>query len=265
VHVSQKAGDTTNADKVVVTPNAVIVLDGASAFEPVDVAPDIYAELLGQHIADELNRASDSSIPDAVAAAIRFTVDKLTLTPGASPSSTVTVLRVRPGAANLYVLGDSPIHYGTPDTSDVLVDDRLDAIARPERERYTGRLRAGYGYDEHHRAALIALQQAQREARNQPGGYWIAETDPAAAHHGISRTLHPDTITWAVLATDGAVDLIEHTGADWPAIAQEQPTQLSELLERIHHWEATADPDGRTLPRAKRHDDKTIAVTPAIW
>lgn len=39
------------ADRVVVTPGAVIVLDGASAFGPATVSPDAYADQLGTEIA----------------------------------------------------------------------------------------------------------------------------------------------------------------------------------------------------------------------
>jgi len=61
-------------------------------------------------------------------------------------------------------------------------------------------------------------------------------------------------------ATDGAVDVLQHLGLDnWPAIAAD-PTQASRLLHRASVWEAYADPDGHQLPRAKRHDDKTLAV-----
>ena len=250
------------ADPVALTPNAAIVLDGASAFVPVEIDHGSYADVLGRHIAVELNRTADITIADAVSAAIRDTVDKLTLHPEASPSSTVTVLRARPEVADLYVLGDSPIHYGTPDTSHVLTDDRLGGIAAAERKHYLSRLRVGHGYDDDHRAALVALQQVQRQARNQPGGYWIAETNPDAAHHGITRALAPDAITWAVLATDGAADHIDHTGQAWRANAHRQPAQLAQLLAGIHEWEAVTDPDGRTLPRAKRHDDKAIAAIP---
>jgi hypothetical protein len=65
----------------------------------------------------------------------------------------------------------------------------------------------------------------------------------------------------------------EHTGArdtqvlgqDWLALAHYDSDQLAAVLAVIHEWEAAADPDGRTLPRAKRHDDKTPAAIPAVW
>ena len=39
------------ADRVVATGNAVVVLDGASAIEPVGVPPSVYADHLGASIA----------------------------------------------------------------------------------------------------------------------------------------------------------------------------------------------------------------------
>jgi hypothetical protein len=73
---------------------------------------------------------------------------------------------------------------------------------------YLAQLRAGHGYDDAHRAALVQLERAQQQARNIEGGYWIAETDPAAAHHALTMTVERDMVEWAVLATDGAAELI---------------------------------------------------------
>jgi hypothetical protein len=265
VHTAQLPGAETSADRVIVTQDAVIVLDGASAYLPVDIEPGTYAETLGRNIAAELHQAPETPIADAVAEAIRLTTDKLSLRPDASPSSTVAILRTRPDAADLYVLGDSPIHYGIGHREHSLADDRLSAVARPEREHYLAQLRAGHGYDEAHHAALVQLQRAQQQARNVEGGYWIAETDPVAAHHAITTTVERDMIEWAALATDGAADLIEHAGHRWHRIAQYDDAQLNALLARIHEWEDTSDPDGRHLPRAKRHDDKAIAALASIW
>ena len=47
---------------------------------------------------------------------------------------------------------------------------------------------------------------------------------------------------------------------DWGQIARFDSAQLEELLERCHSWEAEDDPGGVSLPRAKRHDDKTIVA-----
>lgn len=42
-------------------------------------------------------------------------------------------------------------------------------------------------------------------------------------------------------------------------------TGLHDLLVACHRWETVEDPDGRKLPRAKHHEDKTIAsVNPRL-
>ncbi|WP_308283493.1 hypothetical protein [Pseudonocardia nigra] len=243
----------------------MVVLDGASAFVPVEVDPATYAQTLGAHIAARLDDDPAARLPGIVAASIRHTAAELDLTPGRSPSSTVSILRARTSTADLYVLGDSPIHYGTASTAHVLTDERLAGIAPTESQHYTARLRAGHGYDDGHRAALATLQRAQGTARNQPGGYWTAEAEPKAAFQGITCTLGPDAITWAVLATDGAADAVDHNGQNWSTIAHYDSDQLAQLLHRLHNWEADSDPDGRKLPRAKRHDDKTLAAVPSVW
>ncbi|MGQ0480579.1 MAG: hypothetical protein ACT4O0_06055 [Pseudonocardia sp.] len=261
VHSATLAGGDNNQDRLFVTDNAVILLDGATAFEPVDIDAGHYAETLGAVIAEQLDQQSGIPIADAVAIAIQHTTQKLDLAIGGSPSSTVSVLRNRPSTVDLYVLGDTPIHYGTGHEHRVLSDERLSTVARSERERYRSQLRAGHGYGPEHRATLADLQQAQRRARNHPRGYWIAETDPAAAHHGLTATIRANSITWAVLATDGAADLIDHHGPAWPRISHFSRDALGALLAELHHWETVCDPNGLHLPRAKPHDDKTLCTT----
>ena len=163
------------------------------------------------------------------------------------------------------MLGDSPIYYGNGTQNGQLVDDRLSTIAIPQRDRYVSQLVAGQGYDTHHHEALAALQREQSRHRDIPGEYWIAEADPTAAEQAVTRMLDPTSIAWAVLASDGAADVIDITGHSWADVAQFNAGQLTELLRRLHEWEATTDPDGRTLPRAKHHDDKTIAAVAHVF
>lgn len=264
VHTASLAGGQANADRVFVTEHAVILLDGATAFEPVDLDPATYAETLGQQIADHLDDRRE--IAAAVAEAIRATVDTLHLDNEASPSSTVTILRTRGNQADLYVLGDSPIYYGTGTTVNRLTDPRLADLPLSERGQYKAALQAGAGYDDNHRATLAALQRSQRRYRNAPGGYWIAETNPDAAFEGVSVTLPADRVHWAVLATDGATDPIEHhQQPSWSEIAHYDDRALSELLDHLHRWEDNTDPAGQLLPRSKRHDDKTVAAVPSVF
>ncbi|MEU6137340.1 hypothetical protein [Nocardioides sp. NPDC047086] len=252
-HPEPPSGD----DRAFVTSNAVIVLDGASAFSERDVPASTYADQLGAALA-RLIEGSDEPLPHLLAEAISETVTALGITPGGrAPSSTVAIARRRHDASlDLLVLGDSQIAI----PGRVIRDDRLGVIANDVRVAYRARLEAGYGYDDEHRRLLAALQDEQLRHRNRPGGYWIAEADPIAAEHAITCRVMQDPNLWCVLATDGAYRPMEHLRIDnWPTIATADSRELESVLQRCQDWEST-DPHGRQLPRAKRHDDKTLMI-----
>lgn len=249
------------ADRVVVTGNAVIVLDGASAFEPAGVPPGEYASRLGAAIAAALTGAPEAPLASVLAESITTTAAALGLDDDARcPSSTVAMARLAGNALDLLALGDSYIFYGNGPGTGTLTDGRLAGLGLPQQRLYRERLAAGGGYGDAHRDLLRTLQRGQRPRRNRPGGYWIAAADPAAASHALALTLPATAETWAVLATDGAVNTARHLGLDdWAALARSGPAALARLLRHCQDWERHADPDGQQFPRSKRHDDKAIA------
>lgn len=260
VHTAQLAGGERNADRVFVTDNAVIVLDGATAFEPVHVDAGTYAETLGARIADLLDDTPEMDLSHAVAPAIRHATDKLHLRANASPSSTIAILRARPASVDLYALGDSPIYFGVGQEVHRFADDRLASLPLGERSQYVNTLRSGHGFGSEHLTLLRRLQRAQRTYRNRSHGYWIAEAAHEAAFHARLETIPVGCMTWAVLASDGTADAVDYSGLPpWHEIAKFNSGELMSLLWRLHEWELNADPDGQARPRAKRHDDKTIA------
>lgn len=244
-------------DRIFTTDNAVIVLDGASAFLPVPVPAATYAHRLGERVRDQLADDPAIDLTDALAQAIADTARALDLSPGHSPTSTVAVARHTAHAVDFLVLGDTNIY--TP--SGPLADDRLDGLDLAPRHEYRRRLAEGTGHDEHHRDLLRTLQEQQAQRRNRQTGYWIAEADPHAAEHAItSRATARDT-PWAVLATDGAYETMHHLGFDdWSTVATATSDELRTLLQRCYHWEEHDDPNAIDLPRSKRHDDKAIAA-----
>ncbi|WP_306999418.1 hypothetical protein [Amycolatopsis thermophila] len=244
-------------DKIFTTPNAVIVLDGASAFVPVPVPASTYADELGRQIVACLTEQPDAELQGVLAEAIALTAKALELEPGRSPSSTVTMLRQTNGVVDLLSLGDSVAIL--PD--EVLTDERMDELDLAPRRQYRQRLAEGGGYDEAHRALLRQLQTQQGERRNRPGGFWIAEASPEAAHHALVEHRPVSAVPWAVLATDGAYNTMTHVGlTDWERIAGASSDELARILDRCQQWERDKDPHARKLPRAKRHDDKAIAA-----
>lgn len=244
-------------DKLFTTANAVVMLDGASAFVPVPVAASTYADQLGRHIQRALISKPDADLADVLADAIAATVRKLALTPGESPSSTVAIARVRKDSVDLLVLGDTEIV--TPHQT--VRDDRLAQLGLASHQKYRDRLAAGGGYDAEHRRLLRELQTEQAKHRNRDGGYWIAEAIPEAAHRAVITSSPTNNTPWLVLATDGAYKTMAQLGLDdWPGIAPADEQQLNELVARCREWEQHQDPHGRNLPRAKRHDDKCLAA-----
>lgn len=261
VQTAQLPHPPAGADRVVVTPGTVIVLDGASAFGPATVSPAAYADQFGTEIASAINASPAGPLPQILATAITATAVALNLPDDDGPSSTVAIARVSNGTADLLLLGDSYIAYRSVGATVVLTDDRLDHLGLPQARLYRERLAAGSGYGPVHTATLRELQAGQRARRNVPGGYWIASANPEAAKHAVALALPAASLEWIVLATDGTIDTARHLGLDdWEAIACSDQARLSELLQQCHQWEEDTDPDGRQYPRAKRHDDKAIAT-----
>jgi hypothetical protein len=212
-------------------------------------------------LASAITASPGAPLPAILATAVSATASALDLRDDHGPSSTVAVARVGYGNADLLVLGDSYIAYRSAGTAAVLTDDRLDRLELPGSRRYRDRLAAGSGYDMAHAATLRDLQAGQRARRNTPGGYWIASANPEAAAHATTLTVPAASLDWIVLATDGAIETARYLGLDdWEAIADSDQAALSAFLQRCQDWEENDDPNGRQLPRAKRHDDKAIAT-----
>ncbi|MDV6011110.1 hypothetical protein F8178_01210 [Haloechinothrix sp. LS1_15] len=244
-------------DKIFTAGHAVVVLDGASAFLPVPVPASVYADHLGSYLRDALNAAPDADLRRLLADGIEHTARQLDLTPGRSPSSTVAIARELDKRVEFLLLGDSVIVL----PEEVLTDARMDDLDLEPRRRYRERLAAGHGYDSEHTALLRELQEQQAARRNQPGGYWIAEADPVAAEHALVASHPVSTAPWAVLLTDGAYTTMDHLGLDdWPHLVHSDTGKLADMLHHCEAWEAHGDPDAGELPRAKRHDDKSLAA-----
>lgn len=257
VAAAQLPAQDNSDDKLFTTPNAVTMLDGASAFIPVSVAASTYAETLGRHIQHALTERPDAELADTLAEAIDATARELALSPGESPSSTVAIARVHQDTVDLLVLGDTEIV--TP--HETVCDDRIGQLPLVPRQKYRDRLAAGGGYNDEHRRLLRELQAEQAEHRNRNGGYWIAEASPEAASRAVITAYPAAETPWLVLATDGAYKTMAHLGLDdWPSLAHSTEQQLNATLERCREWEEHQDPQGRKLPRAKRHDDKCLAA-----
>jgi hypothetical protein len=143
----------------------------------------------------------------------------LDLSPGDSPSSTVTIVRKRDDVIEIVVLGDDFVVL--PDT--VMTDSRIGSVAPQLRSAYRTQLAAGLGYDTAHRSLLAKLQDEQRRTRNRPGGYWIAEATEEAADQAVVVQRPRAATPWAILATDGAYHTMRHLGLTTAASPRKTP------------------------------------------
>ncbi|MGB9045802.1 MAG: hypothetical protein WCC47_00005 [Pseudonocardiaceae bacterium] len=135
----------------------------------------------------------------------------------------------------------------------MISDDRVEGAAQAQRDEA---LRSHVGSAMHDQS-VSRLVQTQRSLRNQPGGYWVAAADPAAASESLTGAAPLSEVSQAAVLSDGAARLVEFGLAGWEQIL----ATLSEngpqtLIDEVRRVEAT-DLRGERWPRYKASDDAT--------
>lgn len=269
VEVAEQAGvgldgaARPSEDVVVVRPDAVIVLDGATTLRPELPSGGWYARRLAETIAARLDRSDPlvTSLATVLAAAIEALAAEAGLVPGSSPSSTAALLRWTDETVDALVLGDSPVVAFGPGGTRVLADERL-AVAPRRGGGYRERLRTGAGYGPEHVAALRGSGAAMDGLRNRPGGFWVAEADPAAAYQAHTASWPLSTVDSVLLATDGVSCGVDdyRVFAGWPAVLDLATTRGVDAVLAAVRAAERADPDGKRWPRPKPHDDQALVL-----
>jgi hypothetical protein len=240
VRTSERAGrDQPSEDRIHRTGNAVIVLDGATQPTPLSRTGGWLADQLGQQLTARLEAQPASPLDAILASAIRQLADDHGLVSRSAPTTTVNIVRWTPGHVDVLVLCDSPVVVlDTSGRVHHVRDDRLKRVTR-------------------HPTASDPLAHA----RNQPNGFWVAGTTPAAAQHAIQERFNLCDIDVILAMTDGVaagVDRYQHPPTWEKAIALAR-TDPAHLVDLVHQAETT-DPDTSRWPRSKPHDDKALAV-----
>jgi hypothetical protein len=241
------------------------VLDGATARTDTGCTHGVswFATRLGSAVS---SYASTPTLPlrQALGLAIRHVADQhldCDLAHPGTPSAAVAILRSGARSLEYLVLGDITILLDTSDGLDVVIDDRVDATARSERE----------GADRHpigsleKQSALVRMKHAELAARNRPGGYWVAAANPAAAAQALIGSVPLSELNQAAVLTDGAARIVTlFKILDWTELLnllnQAGP---SEVVRRVREIEAS-DPEGRRWPRNKRNDDATVVYAQQV-
>lgn len=231
-----------NEDLAIGGPDFVVVLDGATA--PLSVESGCVHSVawlvarLGTHLVLPLLRRSQAPLPELLADAITAVraehADTCDLANPDSPSSTVAMVRVTDEQVEHLVLADSPIVLRGPDRRvTVLADNRVDLV--PE---YT--------------------VEAVRRLRNQPGGFWVASTEPKAAYEAVTGTTERAAVEVIALLTDGASRYSERYGHSWEDLVDVLETAgPGMLIDKVRRYDAAA---AASTFRGKRHDDATAVL-----
>jgi hypothetical protein len=231
-----------NEDLAISGPDFVVVLDGATAPAHLDSgcvhSVAWLVARLGAQLALPLLARSEAPLADLLADAItavrREHADTCDLANPGSPSSTVAMVRVSDEQVEHLVLADSPIVRRAPDQRvTVLADNRVDLL--PE---YTF--------------------EAVRRLRNQPGGFWVASTEPKAAYEAVTGTTNRAAVELVALLTDGASRYSERYGHSWEdLVALLDTAGPKKLIDQVRQYDAAAD---AAAFRGKRHDDATAVL-----
>lgn len=267
IDVAQAAGTgpdgaaRTNEDVVMLLGTAVLLLDGATSLRPELPSGGWYATTLAGRLAAELAERPRDDLRGVLADAIAAVAATHDLRPGASPSSTVAMLRWSDDEVDALVLADSPVVVFTSSGSHLVEDGRLAALPR-HRGGYRDRLRSGGGYDADHVAALRASGRRFDALRNTEGGFWVAEADPRAAWQATTARWPRAEVRSALLASDGISCGVDDYGlwSDWAALrAHGREHGPAAVVRAVRDAEAD-DPDGTRWPRPKPQDDKTLVL-----
>jgi hypothetical protein len=244
-YASESAPGQLNEDYAICGNEWAVVLDGATAPAGVNSGCIHDVPWLVRHLAAAVARRillDPASLPDLLAASIEETraAHGATCDLGNpdSPSSTISIVRVRNNVAEYLTLGDSPIVIRSADQAlTPIADDRL------------GHLPGGRPY----------TLELVRSLRNQPGGFWVASTDPEAAYRAVAGSMPFEEATEIGIFTDGVSRLVESYGYEWEQVFSileaSGPGGTIELV-RVAERE-------KPLRGGKQHDDATAVLMSA--
>lgn len=241
-YATESAPGRVNEDYAICGNEWAVVLDGATAPAGVDSGCIHDVRWLVHHLAAAVSRRmllTQLSLPDLLATSIEEIRDAhggtCDLGNPDSPSSTISIVRTDLGVLDYLTLGDSPIVIRTAgQTLPPIIDDRLAHL--PGGRPYTLEL--------------------VRSLRNKPGGFWVASTDPEAAHRAVSGSILFTEDTEVGVFTDGVSRLIEFYGYEWEQIFSILETSgPSAVIALIRSMERE-----RPLCSGKQHDDATAVL-----
>lgn len=257
--------DRPNEDFTAASPTAVVLVDGAGV--PIHKETGCshgvawYARTLATAYLAEIGRSDGGDLVDGLAHAIEYVrsqhVGACDLDHPDTPSATVIAVRRGEDELEYLVLADSVLVLDRDGRSpEVITDGRLAEVNRELRRP----MEALPGGSPERADAYRHYLKALAAHRNAPDGFWVAGAAPKAAMQALTGTVPLTGLTAFALLSDGASRLVDSFHlADWAQllriVAEHGPAEVIERVRAAEH----SDPDGDRWPRAKVHDDATVA------
>lgn len=245
--------DGRNEDWGGCTPRVAVVLDGLSEGPETGCVHGTpwYVNQLGVRLlalADDGERSLTASLAAAITEVADLHSETCDLRHPGSPCSTVAMIRDRGSIVDYLVLADSVVVLDVGNKPVVVQDKTVDTVAQ---DRVPAAMAAGPGGE-----GWVDLIETQQALRNQPGGYWVAQVDPAAADHALTGTM--EGVRGAALLSDGGALLVTHFRVlDWLGLLRlGVERDAGEVISRTRALE-DGDPDRIRWPRYKHRDDAT--------
>jgi hypothetical protein len=258
-------GAAVNEDAVAATDRVVVLLDGASVPQGLEIGcrhgTAWYVAHLGTELLGQLTDQPDQLLTDALASAIQAVAslhaDTCQLDHPGGPSAAVALLREAEQTVDYLVLADATILLDEPARIQVVSDDRLTQVAVTE---HTAMHREATGSLTHQRRYADLVTELRRH-RNQAEGYWVASSTPDAAYYALTGTVPRLELRRAALLSDGATRLVDRFGVmAWPGLFDVLDREGPYSLILQTREAESSDPEGLRWPRSKRHDDATAVL-----
>ncbi|MXP26581.1 hypothetical protein GRI39_11095 [Altererythrobacter indicus] len=263
-----------NEDKVGFCGNAAWVIDGATGVgagllpEPSDAA--WLAQAASDALTIVLSQQPESSTRDVlreVMARCRSELYRQSIRPVGPddhlPSAAFAMVRIMDGYAELTTLADCRVvAHNEAGEAQLLGSSALDAIEGRTIELAAKLLRGNPSISTQDlKAQLLPHLQGNRGLMNQPHGYWVLGTDPAAADHLWQQRIPLSAGRRFAIASDGFLRLIELFGAasaaDLLAISSE--LEWSRWLAELRLLERKEE-SRLSFPRVKPEDDASLII-----
>lgn len=237
-----------NEDFVAAVPGAVVLLDGAGIRGAEAICRHgtaWYTHRLGGALIGRLSRGDGRPLADLLTEAILEVTDAhrdtCDVEDPSSPQSTVALFRIDGENADFAVLADSTLVLEPTGGPPHVVTDPREVACRRSVE--------GLSRDE----AIRVF----RSNRNQPGGYWIAKDDPAAAEHLVGGTWPVADLDGVALLSNGASRIVDRFAlTNWHGmielLADDGPGALIELVRDAEAADPNVVPDDATAVYCSR-------------